>query len=204
MAVPQEQPKVNPFEKPIAAKKGPENYTVYKASRGSIVPTRTTKAQVQAEEKQKLAEQKLKEAEELKKKAMEQAEEEARLYPYGFTYRLVNGKMVKIPRTSASSIVTRNIYEDRGSAIGSTIFQPQAEAMTLKADKNFLLEKGTFIPCSLDTKIVSMLTGGVNCTISDDVYSENGNVLLIEKGSRVFGYYENGQIKVGMDRIFVI
>lgn len=204
VAVPQEQPKANPFEKPAAVKKGPENYTVYKASRGSIVPTRSSKAQVQAEEKQKLAEQKLKEAEELKKKAMEQAEEEARLYPYGFTYRLVNGKMVKIPKTSASSIVTRNIYEDRGSAIGSTIFQPQAEAMTLKADKNFLLEKGTFIPCSLDTKIVSMLTGGVNCTISDDVYSQNGNVLLIEKGSRVFGYYENGQIKVGMDRIFVI
>ena len=28
VAVPQEQPKVNPFEKPIAAKKGPENYQV--------------------------------------------------------------------------------------------------------------------------------------------------------------------------------
>jgi len=180
------------------------SYDVLKASRGSMIQTRSTKAQVEAEERRKLADEKLKKAEELKKKAEEQAAEEARLYPYGYTYRLVNGKMVKVPKTSNSNLLVKNTYEDRGSSIGSTIFQAKADAMTLNMDKNFLLQKGTFIPCSLDTRIVSTLAGGVNCTISDDVYSENGNVLLIEKGSKVFGYYENGQVKVGMDRIFVI
>ena len=180
------------------------SYDVLKASRGSMIQTKNTKAQVEAEERRKAAEEKIKKAEELKKKAEEQAAEEARLYPYGYTYRIVNGKMVKVPKTFRDDGISKNIYEDRGSAIGSTIFQAKADAMTLNMDKNFLLQKGTFIPCSLDTRIVSTLAGGVNCTISDDVYSENGNVLLIEKGSKVFGYYENGQVKVGMDRIFVI
>lgn len=71
-------------------------------------------------------------------------------------------------------------------------------------DPDLIIAQGTFIPCVLQTKIVSTIAGEVSCVVPDDVYSESGHVLLIEKGSRVFGVYESGELKAGENRIFVI
>lgn len=71
-------------------------------------------------------------------------------------------------------------------------------------DENLLLPKGTYIGCSLKTKIISEVKGGIACTISNDVYSANGNILLIEKGSTVAGQFKSGQIDDGVNRLFVI
>jgi len=69
---------------------------------------------------------------------------------------------------------------------------------------NFLLPKGTYIGCSLDTRFTSDIEGSTSCTVSTNVYSSNGNVLLIEKGSRIFGTYKGSNTNDGTSRYFVM
>lgn len=69
---------------------------------------------------------------------------------------------------------------------------------------NLLLSKGSYIGCSLDTRLVSSIKGGVTCTVSDNVYSTNGATLLIEKGSKITGFFKSGQMNDGVNRIFVV
>jgi type IV secretory pathway VirB10-like protein len=71
-------------------------------------------------------------------------------------------------------------------------------------DPNLFLVRGTFIPCSMDVKLISMLGGQITCTIAEDVYSANGNVLLIEKGSTAVGTYKKTGLKNGMNRLYAI
>ena len=73
-----------------------------------------------------------------------------------------------------------------------------------KFNPSLLLQKGTYIGCSLDTRLVSQIKGGISCTTSEDVYSKDGVTLLIEKGSKIFGSFRSGEMNDGMNRIFVI
>lgn len=77
-------------------------------------------------------------------------------------------------------------------------------AKLMNFDPNLLLPKGTFIGCSLDTRLVSSIKGGISCTISENVYSSNGTTLLIEKGSKMTGFFNSGGMKDGLNRIFVV
>lgn len=79
-----------------------------------------------------------------------------------------------------------------------------ASATKLRLDPDLSLRQGTFIPCVLQTKIVSTIAGEVTCMLSDDVYSHSGNVILLEKGSKVFGTFNSGQLQNGENRIFII
>lgn len=69
---------------------------------------------------------------------------------------------------------------------------------------DLLLPKGTYIGCSLDTRFVSAIQGSTSCTVSQNVYSANGNVLLIERGSKLFGTYKGDNASDGSSRYFVI
>lgn len=77
-------------------------------------------------------------------------------------------------------------------------------AHKLNFNPSLLLAKGTYIGCSLNTKLVSTIKGGISCTVSEDVYSEDGVTLLIEKGSKISGYFQSGQMSNGVNRIFVL
>ena len=83
------------------------------------------------------------------------------------------------------------------------IFSPTA-AYFSTFDRNLLLAKGTYIGCSLKTRLVSDIKGGIACIVSNDVYSNNGRTLLIEKGSIVTGTYSGASVEEGMERIYVI
>lgn len=72
-----------------------------------------------------------------------------------------------------------------------------------RGDSTMLLAKGTSIPCVLTTKIDSTYKGFTTCRISKDVYSANGRVLLLERGSTVFGE-QNVDIKQGQARVAVL
>lgn len=48
-----------------------------------------------------------------------------------------------------------------------------------KFNPDLLLPKGSYIGCSLDTRFVSAIQGSTSCTVSQNIYSSNGNVLLI-------------------------
>ena len=52
---------------------------------------------------------------------------------------------------------------------------------------SFLMRRGTSIQCGQKTRIVTTYPGLVSCQVSKDVYSANGEVLLIERGSEAFG-----------------
>ncbi|MDR3178387.1 MAG: type IV secretion system protein VirB10 [Campylobacteraceae bacterium] len=71
-------------------------------------------------------------------------------------------------------------------------------------DPNLGLDRGTFIPCVLKTRIVSAVAGNIACIITDDVYSSAGTVLLMEKGSTVQGSFKKGSMELGMERLYVI
>lgn len=110
-----------------------------------------------------------------------------------------NGKLIRIEKGTKENL--SNKTEEDGYGIG--VFSPKS-AQKSKFDPNLLLSKGTYIGCSLDTRLVSTIQGGISCTVSENVYSSNGNVLLIEKGSHINGFYKSGQMNDGMDRIFVV
>ncbi|MFA5428452.1 MAG: type IV secretion system protein VirB10 [Sulfurimonas sp.] len=79
-----------------------------------------------------------------------------------------------------------------------------AAAKVSQFDPNYLLPKGSYIECSLDTRLVSQIKGGIACTVSNDIYSSNGNVLLIDKGSKITGMFKADQMNDGVNRLFVI
>lgn len=72
-----------------------------------------------------------------------------------------------------------------------------------RGDTSLLMAKGTNIPCVLKTKIVSNYQGFTTCQVSKNVYSANGKILLIERGSSVFGE-QKVELKQGIARVFVL
>ncbi|MBT0671342.1 type IV secretion system protein VirB10 [Novosphingobium profundi] len=93
---------------------------------------------------------------------------------------------------------------------GSTDFTDQlghAKIETVRAslikNRDFLLSAGTVIPCTLQTAINSTQAGFVSCVINHDVYSEDGHVVLLDKGTKVLGQYSGG-ITQGQARMFVL
>lgn len=74
----------------------------------------------------------------------------------------------------------------------------------LPFDPNLFIPENTAIPCSLDRRFVSDLSGKLTCTVNDDIYSANGNVKLIEKGTRASLVYKTGTLKQGQGRAFLM
>ncbi|RUT80222.1 TrbI/VirB10 family protein, partial [Mesorhizobium sp. M7A.T.Ca.US.000.02.2.1] len=60
---------------------------------------------------------------------------------------------------------------------------------SMLTNRNFLLTAGTMLDCTLVTALESTLPGKTKCQLSRNVYSDNGKVLLLERGSIVEGEY---------------
>jgi type IV secretion system protein VirB10 len=84
----------------------------------------------------------------------------------------------------------------RGSSIG------QSRAARLP-DRNFLIVAGANIPCILQTAMDTTTPGYVTCLIPRDVLSDNGAVVLMEKGTKVLGEYRSS-LRQGQRRLFVL
>jgi type IV secretion system protein VirB10 len=70
-------------------------------------------------------------------------------------------------------------------------------------DRNFLIVAGAALPCLLQTAMDTATPGYVSCLIPRDVLSDNGAVVLMEKGTRVLGEYRSS-LKQGQARLFVL
>ena len=69
-----------------------------------------------------------------------------------------------------------------------------------------LLVRGTYIRCVLETRIVTDIPGFTSCVVTEPVYSINGRSLLLPKGSKISGKYNNAgatgpRVAVIWDRI---
>jgi type IV secretion system protein VirB10 len=84
----------------------------------------------------------------------------------------------------------------RASVIG------QAQARNLP-DRNFLITAGSFIPCVLQSAMDSSQPGYVSCIVPRNIYSDNGRVVLMEKGTKIVGEYQGG-LNRGQYRLFVL
>ena len=79
---------------------------------------------------------------------------------------------------------------------------PKAQASMI-GNRNYVIPKGTTIDCVLNTAINSTVPGMTSCTLTRNIYSDNGKVLLLERGSVATGEFK-ADIKVGQSRIFVL
>ncbi|CAG0905843.1 unnamed protein product [Darwinula stevensoni] len=69
---------------------------------------------------------------------------------------------------------------------------------------DYTMVRGTFIRCTLDTRIVSDVSGFSSCTVNEPIYSYNGKKLLIKPGSKVSGEYQTPDTNGGQERMGVL
>jgi type IV secretion system protein VirB10 len=79
---------------------------------------------------------------------------------------------------------------------------PAVEASVLPTER-FLLPKGAFIDCTLETAIDSTLPGMTTCVTATDTFSADGTVVLLERGTKLVGE-TRGQVRAGQARLFVL
>lgn len=79
---------------------------------------------------------------------------------------------------------------------------PRVPARNL-GERTLLLLAGTTLPCILQTALDSSTPGHVACVLPVDVWSDNGTVVVLEKGTRVMGEHRGG-LRQGQRRIFVV
>ncbi|MQB45452.1 type IV secretion system protein VirB10 [Rhizobium sp. ICMP 5592] len=70
-------------------------------------------------------------------------------------------------------------------------------------NRDFIVAMGTSIPCVLETALASDQPGFASCVINRDVLSDNGRVVLMEKGTQIVGEYRGG-LNRGQKRLFVL
>lgn len=79
---------------------------------------------------------------------------------------------------------------------------PAVQAQVLPT-RRFLLPKGAFIDCTLETAIDSTLPGVTTCITATDTFSAEGTVVLLERGTKLVGE-TRGEVEQGQSRLFVL
>lgn len=70
-------------------------------------------------------------------------------------------------------------------------------------NRNYIIAMGTSIPCILETALNSDQPGFTSCIVTRDILSDNGRVVLLDKGTQVVGEYTGG-LQKGQSRLFVL
>jgi type IV secretion system protein VirB10 len=98
-----------------------------------------------------------------------------------------------------------------GAATGGGLFGGQLQgsstpkvAASMLGNRSLTLPKGTAFTCALKTKVISATSGLVGCQVQRNVFSDDGRVLLIERGSHLDGEYRIASVRPGTVRIPVL
>ena len=78
----------------------------------------------------------------------------------------------------------------------------EGEQASVLQDPDMVITEGTMIPCTLQTAIDSQLPGLVTCVVPIDIRGSTGNVVLLDRGTKIVGQLENGLLQ-GQNRVFV-
>jgi type IV secretion system protein VirB10 len=95
---------------------------------------------------------------------------------------------------------------DRGESTLQGLLKPNAASAVqarLLPTMRFLVPKGAFIDCTLETAIDSTLPGMTTCVTAADTFGADGKVVLLERGSKLVGE-TRGQVQQGQARVFVV
>ena len=88
-----------------------------------------------------------------------------------------------------------------GAALRPTL-TPAVRAERLP-NRRWLLPKGSFADCTLETAIDSTLPGMTTCVLALDVFSADGTVVLLERGTRLVGETRS-DVRPGQRRVAVL
>lgn len=113
---------------------------------------------------------------------------------------------VLLPVDSSPSRTNQESTGETHSTPLSNRLQPTVTASTKakrRFDMTYLMKKGTNIGCTLDTKIVTTHPGITRCLVTKDVYSADGEVLLVERGSEIIGEQTTSMLQ-GQAKVFVL
>lgn len=114
--------------------------------------------------------------------------------------------IVEATRGSSLSSSANRSDTNRGEDSLTTLLRPgvatPARAQTLPTQQ-FLLPKGAFIDCTLETAIDSTLPGMTTCVTATDTFGVDGKVVLLERGSKLVGE-TRGEVQNGSARVFVL
>jgi type IV secretion system protein VirB10 len=90
-------------------------------------------------------------------------------------------------------------------SIGSLLAPSQTPmvAASMLGDRNMILPKGRTIDCGLSMRLVNEVAGMASCVLPANVYSDNGRVVLLERGSEATGEYVAAMAQ-GQRRLFVL
>jgi type IV secretion system protein VirB10 len=95
--------------------------------------------------------------------------------------------------------------ERSGTALAGLLVPTQTAAAQAQRlpDARFLLPRGAFIDCTLETAIDSTLPGMTTCVTASDTFGADGKVVLLERGTKLVGE-TRGQVQQGQARLFVL
>ncbi|PLX76762.1 MAG: hypothetical protein C0607_03625 [Azoarcus sp.] len=90
-------------------------------------------------------------------------------------------------------------------SLGSLLTPSQTPMVTasMLGDRNMILPKGRTIDCGLSIRLVNEVAGMASCVLTQNVYSDNGRVVLLERGSEATGEYVAAMAQ-GQRRLFVL
>lgn len=108
---------------------------------------------------------------------------------------------VLVTLSNASSTQDANNQTQFDDRLNSLAFADGVAQRRRRGSLDFLIMHGSTIPCAIYTQIISDYEGLITCRVTQDVYSTNGTVLLVERGSLVSGRQEV-ELEPGKARIF--
>lgn len=99
-----------------------------------------------------------------------------------------------------------SLNSDSNGSVLNNKLNPTVTARThaiQRGNQSMMLTKGTGIRCTLETRIVTTQPGFTRCQITSDIYSADGKVLLLERGSKIIGE-QTAALLQGQARVFVL
>lgn len=121
----------------------------------------------------------------------------------GSTLLVTQARSADTPSEKPARPVAADTGNPSGIAGQLVSTKSASRTATSLANRSMVLPKGSTIDCALQTRLDSTVPGMTACVVTRNIYSENGRVLLIERGSTMTGEYQ-ANMRQGMARIFVL
>jgi type IV secretion system protein VirB10 len=120
----------------------------------------------------------------------------------GVTGDSVDGRDLEQPVPASDHTTARGAPAGSlGDALVPTVMAPGQAALV--PTRRWLLPKGSFLDCTLETAIDSTLPGMTSCVLATDVFGADGRVVLMERGTKLVGE-TRGDVRAGQARVAVL